>query len=69
MIKISIEVKSGTARFKVASQAESIEEALEMARRYNSGKECKVVFPIAPEGFFVKDNKTSPRSPRLRMSV
>jgi hypothetical protein len=69
MIKISIEVKSGSTRFKVASQAESIEEALEMARRYNSGKECKVVFPIDPEGFFVKDNKISRRSPRLRVSV
>ena len=69
MIKISIEVKSGSARFRVASQAESIEEALEMARRYNSGKECKVVFPIDPEGFFVKDNETSSRSPGLRVSV
>jgi hypothetical protein len=69
MIKISIEVKSGSARFRVASQAESIEEALEMARRYNSGKECKVVFPIDPEGFFGNDNETSSRSPRLRVSV
>src|SRR5215210_9098288 len=54
MIKISIEVKSGAARFKVASQAESIEGALEMAKRYNSGKECKVVFPIDSESFFVE---------------
>jgi hypothetical protein len=56
MIKISIEVKSGAARFKVASQAESIERALEIAKRYNSGKECKVVFPSGPEVFFVEDN-------------
>jgi hypothetical protein len=56
VIKISIEVKSGAARFKVASQAESIEGALEVAKRYNSGKECKVVFPIDPEGFFVEDD-------------
>jgi len=55
MIKISIEVKSGTARFDVAAQAESIEEALEIAKGYNSGKECKVVFPIDPEVFFVED--------------
>jgi hypothetical protein len=55
MIKISIEVRSGTARFNVAAQAESIEEALEIAKRYNSGKECKVVFPIDPEVFFVSD--------------
>ena len=56
MIKISIEVKSGAARFKVAAQAESIEGALEIAKRYSPGKECKVVFPIDPEGFFVEDD-------------
>jgi hypothetical protein len=56
MIKISIEVRSGTARFKVSVQAESIEGALEIAKRYNSGKECKVVFPIDPKGFFVEDD-------------
>ena len=56
MIRISIEVRSGTARFKVSAQAESIEGALEIAKRYNPGKECKVVFPIDPEGFFVEDD-------------
>jgi hypothetical protein len=56
MIQISIEVKSGAARFNVAAQAETIKEALEIAQRYNSGKECKVVFPIDPEGFFVEDD-------------
>jgi hypothetical protein len=56
MIKISIEVRSSTARFKVALVAESIEGALELAKRYNSGKECKVVFPIDPEVFFVEDD-------------
>ena len=54
MIKISIEVESSAARFKVALLAESIEKALEMAKRYNPGKECKVVFPIDPESFFVR---------------
>jgi hypothetical protein len=56
MIKISIEVRSSAARFKVALLAESIEEALEIAKRRNSGKECKVVFPIDPEVFFVEDD-------------
>jgi hypothetical protein len=56
MIKISIEVRSGATRFKVGSQAESIEEALEIAKRYSSGKECKVVFPIDPKVFFVGDD-------------
>ena len=55
MIKISIEVRSNATRFKVALVAESIEGALEMAKRYNPGKECKVVFPIDPQSFFVGD--------------
>jgi hypothetical protein len=56
MIKIAIEVESSAARFKVALLAESIEEALEMAKRYHPGKECKVVFPIDPQSFFVGDD-------------
>ena len=54
MIKIAIEVRSSAARYKVALLAESIEAALEMANRYNPGKECKVVFPIDPQSFFVR---------------
>ena len=53
MIKIFIEVRSSAARFKVTLLAESIEGALEMAHRYNPGKECKVVFPVEAEVFFV----------------
>jgi hypothetical protein len=56
MIKISIEVKSGTTSFKVAVQAQSIEGALEVVKRYHAGKECEVVFPIDPKGFFVEDD-------------
>jgi hypothetical protein len=43
-------------KIKVALVAESIEGALEMAKRYNPGKECKVVFPIDPQSFFVGDD-------------
>ena len=56
MIKIAIEVKNGTTSFKVAVQAGSIKEALDIVKRYNAGKECGVVFPIDPEGFFVEDD-------------
>ena len=38
MIKISIEVKSGPTSYKVAVQAESIEGALTIVKRYNAGK-------------------------------
>jgi hypothetical protein len=54
MMKITIEVRSSAARFKVGVVAESIEGALEMTKRYNPGKECKVVFPIDPQSFFVR---------------
>ena len=56
MIRISVQVSSGAARFKVAIQAESIERALEIAAMQNPGKECEVTFPIDPETFFVEDS-------------
>jgi hypothetical protein len=54
MIRISVEVSGGAARFRVMVQAESIERALEIARRHNPGKECRVTFPLDPEAFFVR---------------
>jgi hypothetical protein len=56
MIRISVQVSSGTARFRVAIQAESIERALEIVARQNPGKDCEVTFPIDPESFFVEDS-------------
>jgi hypothetical protein len=56
MIKISVQVSSGTARFRVTIQAESIERALEIAARQNPGKACEVTFPLDPETFFVDDS-------------
>ena len=53
MVKVSVEVRSGTARFRVSVRAQSIRKALGMVgARYPSG-EVGVVFPIEPEGFFV----------------
>jgi hypothetical protein len=61
MIRISVQVSSGAARFKVAVQAESIERALEIAARQNPGKVCEVTFPIEPETFFVEDSLATVR--------
>ena len=55
MIRISVRVSDGAARFGVAIQAESIERALEIVARQNPGRECEVVFPIDPETFFVDE--------------
>jgi hypothetical protein len=55
MVRVSVEVKSGAARSRVVVQAESIERALEVARRHNPGSECRVTFPLDPETFFAED--------------
>ena len=59
MIRISVQVSSGTARFSVAIQAESIERALENVVRQYPDKVCEVAFPIDPETFFVEDSVIS----------
>ena len=58
-VRISVEVRSGTARFRVGVQAKSIRQALAIVGgRYPHGV-VKVHFPIEPETFFV----TGPSSP------
>jgi hypothetical protein len=54
MVRISVQVSSGSARFRVMVQAESIERALEIARHHNPTADCRVSFPIDPESFFVE---------------
>ena len=56
MVKVSIEVHDGTARFAVAVLAKSIQQALSIvATRYPSSA-ARVKFPIDPESFFVEDS-------------
>ncbi len=57
MVRISVEVKSGTATFRVAVQAHSIERALKIVQSQNPTKECKVSFPMDPEAFFAKEEQ------------
>ncbi len=56
MVRISIEVSSGAARFRVSVQAQSIERALEIVQGQNPGKDCKASFPIDTEAFFEEDS-------------
>ena len=52
MIKVSVEVRNGTARFRVSVQAENVRRALGVVGdRYPHG-ETRLVFPGEPEGFF-----------------
>ena len=55
MVQVSVEARSGTARFRVGVQARSIRESLSsVGGRYPRG-EVRVVSPIEPEGFFVRE--------------
>ena len=55
MIRITVRVSSGAARF----EAESIERALEIVASQHPDKGCEVAFPIDPETFFVDDTVAS----------
>ena len=55
MVKISMEVRSGAARFDVAVQAESIKQAVSLVEESYSKASVKVKFPIEPESFFAED--------------
>jgi hypothetical protein len=53
VVKVSIEVSSGTARFSVAVQAESIRRAVSIMGGRYPNCDIRVKFPLDPEGFFV----------------
>jgi len=55
LVKVSIEVHSGVARFVVAVQAKSIHRALSIVATRHPGSVASVKFPIEPEGLFVED--------------
>ena len=59
MVRVTMEISSGAARFSVSVQAQSIERALEIVERQNPGRRCKVRFPIDAEAFFVKENSVA----------
>ena len=59
MRRISVEVSSSTARFRISIQAKTIERALEIARRQNSGKEYKVIFPMDLQVYSVREESAA----------
>jgi hypothetical protein len=54
MVKVSIEVHDGTARFAVAVLAKSIQQALSTVAARHPSSVTRVKFPIDPESFFVE---------------
>ena len=57
MIKVSVEVCERASLYRVAVQAESICHAVSIMKGHRSDRDVRVVFPIAPEEFFVKGPK------------
>jgi len=53
MVRVSVEVRSGTARFGVAVQAESVRRAASLVRERNPGRDAGVRSPFDSEGSFV----------------
>jgi hypothetical protein len=62
VIRITVEVSQGAARFGVDVQAESIKRALEIVESQNPSCVAKVVFPIEPEEFYVGDTTVTAES-------
>jgi hypothetical protein len=56
MVKVSIEVHSGTACFLVTINAQSIQHALSIAAARYPSSVAGVKFPIDPESFFVENS-------------
>jgi len=54
MIRVSINVREGTALSRTTVQAESIREAVSITRRRYPGRDVRVKFPIDPEDFFIE---------------
>jgi hypothetical protein len=62
MVRIVVQIRSGAARFSVAVQADSIERALEIAKKQNLKRNCKVTVPINSEAFFVAERAATSKS-------
>lgn len=54
MVKVSIEVHSGVARFYVAVRAKSIRRAVELVRGRYPDRDVRVTFPSVLEGFSIE---------------
>jgi hypothetical protein len=55
MVKVSLEVRDGTARFTVAVKVQSVQQALGLVAARHPASVARVKWPIDPESFFVGD--------------
>ncbi len=54
MIRVSMEVREGTALSTATVQAESIRKAVSITRERYPGCDVRVIFPIDAEDFFIE---------------
>ena len=55
MLKVAIEIRDRTTRFRVGVNTQNIEQALSIVRARYPSSVVKVSFPIDPENFFVEN--------------
>jgi hypothetical protein len=67
VIRVSVEIGGGAARFRASVRAESIERAVGIASTRYPGSEVRLLFPIDPEAFFSEDPVLAERLIRLEM--
>ena len=56
MVKVSVEVRSGSARFLVSVQAQSIQQVANIMARWYPNTVVRMRFPLDPEGLSVEDS-------------
>jgi hypothetical protein len=56
MVKVSVEVRSGSARFWVSVRAQSVEQAANIVASWYPDRDVRMRFPIDPESFFVEES-------------
>jgi hypothetical protein len=59
MVKVCVEVREGDGLFRVAVQAESISQAVSIAKGSHPDRDVRVVFPIDPGEFFAGASKAT----------
>ena len=63
MVRVSVEIRSRAARFRVGVQARGIRTALSMVGGTYPHAEVRVAFPVGPEGFFVRESSRDLSAP------
>jgi hypothetical protein len=56
MVRVSVEVSSGSTSFRATAWAEDIEQALNLVKSCYPRTEVNVIFPLDAEDFFAREN-------------